>query len=72
MALAVEDQYKFSDQQLDRIQNLIASNKLPSADVARLHFAIGSLLDKRADYERATQHFQFANEMDDLMRNLQR
>ena len=63
MALAVEDQYKFSDQQLDRIQNLIASNQLPSADVARLHFAIGSLLDKREDYERAAHHFQFANEM---------
>ena len=63
MALAVEDQYKFSDQQLDRIQKLIASNQLPSADAARLHFAIGSLLDKRADYEGAVRHFQFANEM---------
>ncbi len=63
MALAVQEKYKFSDQQLDKIRKLIVDDRLRATDAARLHFAMGSLLDKQADYEQAMHHFQQANDV---------
>lgn len=61
MALAVQDQYKFSDQQLDQIRKLIDGDQLKPNDAARLNFAMGSLLDKQTDYDGAMRHFEMAN-----------
>jgi len=63
MALAVQDKYKFSDQQLEQIRRLISDDRLRATDAARLHFAMGSLLDKQTDYEGAMRHFQQANDV---------
>ena len=61
VALAVQEKYDFSDYQIKRIIDLSSERGLPSADVSRLNFTLGSLLEKKGDYDAAMSCFQKAN-----------
>jgi tetratricopeptide (TPR) repeat protein len=63
VALAVQDKYQFSNQQLDHIKALLENNNLPAAAASQLHFTMGSLLNKQGAYDAAMCSYQQANEL---------
>ncbi len=61
VALAAQDKYDFSEAQIKQIMDLSVEKRLPIADTARLNFTLGSLLEKKGDYDAAMGCFQKAN-----------
>jgi len=72
MALAVQEKYDFSDGQIDRIHQLVNEKKLSNVDASRLNFTLGSLLDKKGEYDAAMRCFQTANNLRDRILTAQR
>ena len=72
MALAVQEKYSFSDRQIDRIHQLVKEKKLSNADASRLNFTLGSLLDKKGEYDAAMRCFQTANNLQERILTAQR
>ena len=60
-ALAVQNQYHFSDAQRDRLQELSESDTLFAADASCIQFTLGTLLNQQGDYDAAMKSYQCAN-----------
>jgi tetratricopeptide (TPR) repeat protein len=56
-------QFRFSDEERQRMQALAARTDLPSDDLCRLHFALGRVHDKAREHDPAFEHFRRANEL---------
>ena len=72
MALAVQEKYDFSDGQIDRIHQLVNEKKLSNVDASRMNFTLGSLLDKKGEYDAAMRCFQTANNLQERILTAQR
>ena len=59
--LAVSGFYQFSEDEMGRVNALVARSDLPIDDACRLRFALAQLLDKAGAYDQAFDHCRKAN-----------
>ncbi|HKI35572.1 MAG TPA: tetratricopeptide repeat protein [Gemmataceae bacterium] len=56
-------QFRFSDEEVRRLQALAARTDLPADDLSRYHYALGRVHDKAGNCDEAFEHFRRANEV---------
>lgn len=61
--LAVQGRYSFPEENLRRLEELVARADLSAADANLVHFALAALLDRQAAYEKAFHHYRRGNEL---------
>lgn len=61
--LAAQGLYQFSDDQVRKMESLLAEGRLSSDDASNLHFALAGLSDRQGQYDRAFAHYQQANNL---------
>jgi tetratricopeptide (TPR) repeat protein len=61
--LAAAGHFRFSDEEIRRLQELTARPGIPLQDLCRLHFALARVLDKARSFAEAFEHCRRGNEL---------
>lgn len=60
---ATRGRYRFSNDDIDALRNLLVDCRLPSLDQSLLHFTLADILDKRDCCDEAFEHYRQGNDL---------
>ncbi len=61
--LVVQGLYRFTSDQVARMENLVVAGSRSPGDGSRLHFILAALFDRQGEHDRAFSHYRQANDL---------